>query len=140
MKLRRSEHDRVELNLIPLIDVVFMLLIFFMVTTTFNQYSGISIELPVANSEPAKTNQEALEVAIDADGAFYVNQQEVLNPEIEALKRALSQAAEGLEGPSLIINADANTPHQAVVTAMNAAQQLGLVHMTFTTRTTEPAP
>lgn len=139
MNLRRSRKEEPELNLIPLIDIVFMLLIFFIVTTTFNRDTEISINLPVADSDPLKADEKVLEVGIDARGHYFINRQEVINTSIEALKRALQQAAAGMKNPQdppLIISADAKTPHQAVITALDAARQLGFVHMTFATQPT----
>lgn len=135
MKFRATERrDEPELNLIPLIDIVFILLIFFITTTTFNREAEISIELPVAKAEPSRVQDKALEIIIDAQGQFYINHQLVVNTDIETLKRAITQATEGLKDPPVIISADAKTPHQAVVTAMSAAQQVGFVHLTFATK------
>jgi biopolymer transport protein ExbD len=135
MKFRVTERrDEPELNLIPLIDIIFILLIFFITTTTFNREAEISIELPVAKAEPSRTQDKVLEIIIDAQGQFYINHQLVVNTEIETLKRAISKAAEGLKDPPVVISADAKTPHQAVVTAMSAAQQVGFVHLTFATK------
>jgi len=135
MKFRVTERrDEPELNLIPLIDIIFILLIFFITTTTFNREAEISIELPVAKADPARTQDQTLEIIIDAQGQFYINHQLVVNTEIETLKRAISKAAEGLKDPPVVISADAKTPHQAVITAMSAAQQVGFVHLTFATK------
>lgn len=135
MKFRVTERrDEPELNLIPLIDIIFILLIFFITTTTFNREAEISIELPVAKADPARTQDQTLEIIIDAQGQFYINHQLVVNTEVETLKRAISKAAEGLKDPPVVISADAKTPHQAVVTAMSAAQQVGFVHLTFATK------
>lgn len=135
MKFRVTERrDEPELNLIPLIDIIFILLIFFITTTTFNREAEISIELPVAKAEPSRTQDQILEIIIDAQGQFYINHRLVVNTDIETLKRAITKAAEGLTDPPVIISADAKTPHQAVVTAMSAAQQVGFVHLTFATK------
>lgn len=135
MKFRVTDRrNEPELNLIPLIDIIFILLIFFISTTTFNREAQISIELPVAKAEPSRVQDKVLEIIIDAQGQFYINQQLVVNTEIETLKRAISKAAEGLKDPPVIISADAKTPHQAVITAMSAAQQVGFVHLTFATK------
>ncbi|MEW6353647.1 MAG: biopolymer transporter ExbD [Pseudomonadota bacterium] len=138
MNLRRSRSEEPELNLIPLIDIVFMLLIFFIVTTTFTRDTEININLPTADADPLKTEEKVLEVSIDAGGRFYINRQEVVNTELETVKRALRKEAEALQvkDPPLIISADAKTPHQAVITAMDAARQLGFVHLTFATQPT----
>lgn len=133
MNLRRTSREEPELNLIPLIDVVFMLLIFFMVTTTFNRDAGIKLTLPEASAE-ADPQQQKLEILIDAEGQYYIDQQRVVNTAPETLKRALQQSlAEGKDVP-VIISADAKTPHQAVITVMDVARQLGLVNFTLATQ------
>lgn len=137
MNLRRNQVDEPELNVIPLIDIVFILLIFFIVTTSFNRDTEINISLPVADADPLTVEQKIIEVSIDADGLFYVNGHGVINSELETLKRAIKKMAEDLQDPPIVISADAKTPHQAVITVMNAAQQLGFVHLTFTA---QPAP
>lgn len=133
MNLNRKPRELPELNLIPLIDIVFMLLIFFIVTTTFNRETEMSVNLPVASADPLVADQKLLEISIDASGHFFVNRTAVRNADIDALKQALQKAAAGLQDPSLIISADGKTPHQAVIMAMDAARQLGLVHLTFAT-------
>lgn len=133
MNLRRKQQELPELNLIPLIDIVFMLLIFFIVTTTFSRETEMSVNLPVASADPLVTGHKQLEISIDASGHFFVNRVAVRDNDIEALKRTLQKAAAGLKDPSLIISADGKTPHQAVIMAMDAARQLGLVHLTFAT-------
>jgi len=133
VNLRRKQQELPELNLIPLIDIVFMLLIFFIVTTTFNRETEMSVNLPVASADPLVTGHKQLEISIDASGHFFVNRVAVRDMDIESLKRTLQKAAAGLKDPSLIISADGKTPHQAVIMAMDAARQLGLVHLTFAT-------
>lgn len=133
MNLNRKPRELPELNLIPLIDIVFMLLIFFIVTTTFNRETEMSVNLPVASADPLVADQKPLEISIDASGHFFVNRIAVRDADIDVLKQALQKAATGLKDPSLIISADGKTPHQAVIMAMDAARQLGLVHLTFAT-------
>ncbi|MEO5702557.1 MAG: biopolymer transporter ExbD [Gammaproteobacteria bacterium] len=134
MNLRRTPKEALELNLIPLIDIVFMLLIFFIVTTTFNRETEMSVDLPVANADPLVAEDEVVEISINAEGRFYINRQEVIDTDINTLKGALEKAATGRKDPPLIISADGKTPHQSVITAMDAARQLGFVHLTFATR------
>lgn len=131
MNLRQHPRKTPEVDITPLIDVVFLLLIFFMVSTTFDREAQIMIELPEATGEEAKHEQEELDITINTQGIFFVNQQEVINTEIETLKRAIKKAVGDRRDLPVIINADARTPHQAVMTAMDAASQLGLVRMTF---------
>jgi biopolymer transport protein ExbD len=131
MKLRPSPRKSPEVDVTPLIDVVFLLLIFFMVSTTFERESQILIELPEATGEEVDHKQDELDITINIAGTFFVNQREVINTEIETLKQAISKAVGERRNLPVIINADARTPHQAVMTAMDAASQLGLTKMTF---------
>lgn len=133
MKLRHSKKEPPEVNITPLIDVVFLLLIFFMVSTTFQREAELSIELPEASSK-ALAHEERIEVAIDASGRYYVDGKQLLNRQPQTLRQALKKASEGRQGAPVVISADANTPHQSVVTVMDAARQLGLVRLTFAAR------
>ena len=131
MNLRPRPRERIEINLTALIDVVFLLLIFFMVSTTFDRFAELQIKLPEADGEMAEAEPSMLELVIDAEGRYYIDREQVLNTDLETLKRALSRTApEGRDVP-LVINADARTPHQSVITAMDAARQIGLVQISF---------
>ena len=134
MNLRPTPREPVDINLTPLIDVVFLLLIFFMVSTTFNRGSELSIELPAASADPQQQQADSIEVAIDAKGRFYVNGRQLLNTQAKTLRQALRAAAGESDSPPIIISADAMTPHQAVVQIMDAARELGFVRLTFATR------
>ncbi len=134
MNLRKFRREEMSLNLTPLIDVVFLLLIFFMVTTTFREESEIEIDLPQASNKPVEQVGNPLEVVIDRDGRFYIDQKLVINTQLDTLKRALRKAKGDRENPPVIISADAKSPHQSVVTAMDAARQIGLVRMSIATR------
>ncbi len=137
MNLGRRRDDAPDITLTPLIDVVFLLLIFFMVSTTFSQHAEIEIELPEASTQETKERPDTLEIAIDTKGRYFVNGRQLVNTQIKTLKRAIREAAGVRKSPPLIINADANTPHQAVITAMNAARQLGFTHLSFATNQAE---
>ncbi len=137
MNLRPRRSAQPEVNITPLIDVVFLLLIFFMVSTTFDRETEIEIELPEASTEEKRDEEAQLEITIDAQGRYYVNQKAVINTRIETLKRAIEQAAKGNKKQPVTISADGKSPHQAVVTAMDAAGQLGFVHFTFATKQAE---
>ena len=126
--------DDLQINLTPLIDVVFLLLIFFMVSTTFNRESEITIDLPEASGEPLKTDKFVVEISIDGQGRYFINQQRVIDTQASTLKRALRLVIKNKSELQLIISADKNTPHQAVITAMDTARQLGLYHLTFATK------
>jgi biopolymer transport protein ExbD len=134
VKLRHTPKESPDINLTPLIDVVFLLLIFFMVSTTFNRDSELSIKLPEASTTAADRSPDSIEVAIDAQGRFYVNGRQLVNTQAATIRQALSKAAGDGKAPPIIISADAKTPHQAVVQVMDAARQLGLVRLTFATR------
>ena len=134
MRMQSRPREEPELNLAPLIDVVFLLLIFFMVSTTFERDTEISLELPEASGEPLQTERLVVEISIDAEGRYYINQQELINTQIDTLKRGIQQAMGDEQRPQVIISADRQTPHQAVISAMDAARQLGLVNLTFATR------
>lgn len=137
MNLRPQRRDDVELNITPLIDVVFLLLIFFMVSTTFERESQISITLPQASKEYTETKTDNIEIAIDAEGRVYINEQPLLNSQLSSIREALRDALHDLEDPSVIISADAKVTHQLVVRVMDAARQLELVKITFATQEIE---
>ena len=133
MNLQPSTPDEPEVNLTPLIDVVFLLLIFFMVSTTFEHQSRIQIELPEATAEATKPEEESLEIIIDAQGRFFIGEEQVVNTELKTLKGAISKTVGEREGIPVIIRADAKTPHQAVITALDATSQLGLTRISLAT-------
>ncbi|WP_372862040.1 ExbD/TolR family protein [Spongiibacter sp.] len=134
MKFRRQRIDDGGVNLTPLIDVVFLLLIFFMVSTTFTKESRLQLQLPTADGEPVVEDAEAIEIVIDARGRFQVNERALGDGGLEALLRAMQTAAGGDTMRPVIITADANSPHQSVVTAMDAAGRLGFVQLSITTQ------
>ncbi|MEN8108321.1 MAG: biopolymer transporter ExbD [Pseudomonadota bacterium] len=133
MNIQPDNPEEPEINLTPLIDVVFLLLIFFMVSTTFEHQSRIQIELPEATAEPGKPEDEALEILIDAEGRYFLGDQQVVNTELKTLKGAIRKAVGDRESMPVTIRADARTPHQAVVRALDATSQLGLVHISLAT-------
>ncbi|RDE24780.1 biopolymer transporter ExbD [Motiliproteus coralliicola] len=134
MKFKRQLTEEVNVNLTPLIDVVFLLLIFFMVSTTFTKETHLKIDLPQASAEPVDAELLVIDIAITADGQFSVNEQPLVNTQLDTLKRAITQAARNKKELPVMISADAQAPHQAVVTAMDAAGQLGFVELSITTR------
>ncbi len=137
MNLRPQRGEGPDVNLTPLIDVVFLLLIFFMVSTTFDREAELKIQLPEAAGDERERPDEPVEITIDAQGRYYVNRQEVVNTRLETLKTAIEKAQAGRKDPPLIISADARTPHQAVIRAMDATRQLGIVHITFAAKRPE---
>lgn len=146
MNLRPKRPDDPEINLAPLIDAVFILLIFFMVSTTFKDDVQMEVKLPKAQGQAGQAEApRMLEVIIDRQGRFYVNQEEVVDRSVATLKRALSGALgtasdeAALKDRAVLIKADADTPHQAVMTAMDAASQLGLARIAFAASPPSPA-
>lgn len=137
MKFKRQTPEELELNLTPLIDVVFLLLIFFMVSTTFQKESEISLQLPRASEDARVDNTDKLEIVINAAGQFYVNDQELLKNDVTSLQRALRELSGGDRDMPLSIRADAQTPHQSVVTAMDAAAKLGMLRLSIATSRSE---
>ena len=137
MNLQPGNEDEPEVNLTPLIDVVFLLLIFFMVSTTFEQQSRIQIELPEATATAAETENETLEIVIDAQGRYFIGERQVVNSEVKTLKSAISKAVDGRESLTVIIRSDASTPYQAVITALDATSQLGLTQISLATSAIE---
>ncbi|MFK5914582.1 MAG: biopolymer transporter ExbD [Woeseiaceae bacterium] len=132
--LRTKRNKDLEVDITPLIDVVFLLLIFFMVSTTFQRESEISIELPESSGDKVETKKKVIEISIDSQGRYFVNQRRLKNNDLKTLRKAISITRGEVKDPKLIISADKMTPHQAVVRAMDAARQLGLVHLTFATK------
>ncbi|WP_067520973.1 ExbD/TolR family protein [Endozoicomonas ascidiicola] len=131
---RQMNQQEVSINLTPLIDVVFLLLIFFMVSTTFTKETHLAIDLPQSSGEQRAERPQQIEITISKGGDFAVAGQSLVNGQLETLKNALSKVSEGDSQLPLIITADANTPYQSVVTAMDAAGQLGFVNLSMTTR------
>ena len=146
MKFRRraggAAREEVFLNLTSLIDVIFVLLLFFVVTTTFSRPSQLKIDLPEASSGQAAQQSELkqLEVLVSADGQYEVNGQLLLNSDLESLMAALQRESEGDSSLPLTLSADAKAPHQAFITAMDAAGKLGFAHLRITTVEAKATP
>lgn len=141
MKFRRKPRENVEIGLAPLIDVVFILLLFFVVTTTFTRETQLKIDLPEADSATPvqETQLKQLEVTIAADGSYALNGQQLVKSDLATLSSALQKESGGDSSLPLVISADARTPHQAVITAMDAAGKLGFAQLRITTVEAPPA-
>ena len=137
MKFRTTMRDAPEVNLTALIDVVFLLLIFFMVSTTFEWRTDLSIELPAASTQESARDDAVVEVVIDAEGIVHIGGRRVDDLFAGVLRQALVHAAGELDAPRVVINADARTPHQSVVSVMDAARLAGLHRLTFAARRSE---
>jgi biopolymer transport protein ExbD len=140
VKFKRQSREGVEVNLTSLIDVVFLLLIFFMVSTTFTKQSHLTVDLPKATGQTTADKVEQIEIVIDRNGQYTVNERSLVNNQLETLKRAIQTLSNGNSSLPLIITADANAAHQHVVRAMDAAGQLGFVHLSITTEKPDPEP
>ncbi len=134
MKFRRQRLEEVSVNLTPLIDVVFLLLIFFMVSTTFTKETHLSIDLPEATGEASADVPEQIEILIDEGGRYTINARKLVDGKMQTLKAAIRRVSEGDTSLPMVITADAQTPHETVVRAMDAAGQMGFVHLSITTQ------
>lgn len=130
------EDDTPDINLIPLIDVLLCLLIFFVVTTTFDARSVLKLELPRADGQPAEAQSKALSVLVNAQGRYFVGDREVLRTDLESLKQSLRDVAGEDRDRPVLLRADARTPHQAVVIALDALGQLGFRRVAIATAPT----
>ncbi|MGE8148618.1 ExbD/TolR family protein [Pseudomonas frederiksbergensis] len=141
MKFRRKQRENIDINLVSLIDVVFVLLLFFVVTTTFTRETQLRVELPEAVSgSPAEDQQvKQLDIAISAEGVFSVNNQLLPKNDLSSLMDALQKESSGDTNLPLSITADGKTQHQSVITAMDAAGKLGFSHLRMTTVEAAPA-
>ncbi|HEX5337593.1 MAG TPA: biopolymer transporter ExbD, partial [Gallionella sp.] len=129
---RGQRREEPEINLIPMIDVLLVILIFLMVTTSYAKFSELQINLPQAGGEAAVAEAKPINVAVDASEHYAINSQGVNFTGVESLAASLKAAAGDQADPTIVINADAKTPHQAVVNVMEAARQAGYGRITFT--------
>lgn len=139
MKFRRQSRELEPMNLISLIDVMFFLLIFFMLSSTFTKETHLGVELPEATGEPSADAKQQIEIVIGEQGSFSVNGQSLVNNEVDTLKSAILKVSDGKTDLPLLLTADAKTPHQYVVTAMDVAGQLGFTRLSITSRQPEAA-
>jgi len=130
---RGRYREEPEINLIAMIDVLLVILIFLMVTTTYSKFSGLEINLPTADAQQPQDKPNEIDVVITATGSVLVNKTPVAGA-VEAIGVALRQAAQGANEPVIIINADAKAAHQSVIDVMQAARNAGLSHISFATQ------
>lgn len=136
MNFHRKKREKLEISITPMIDVVFLLLIFFMVTTTFNKETALNIKLPQAEGEEPEQHPKVINLTIDAQGTYYLSgddglPRELVNQKRETLKGELQKLAVVSLNLPFIINADAKTPHEAVIRALDIAGQVGFKRITF---------
>ena len=130
----RAYRDEPEINFIPLIDVLLVILIFLMVTTTYSRYAELQISLPTADADAQQEKRDQVDVAVDAQGRYAVNRNPVGFSNPTAFSSELRRAAGDMKDPVVVINADANAPHQSVINIMEAARLAGYSRITFTTQ------
>ena len=139
MKFSRRLRQEVEVNLTPLIDVVFLLLIFFMVSTTFTKETHFLIDLPKSSSQSIRAADLELEILITQEGDFWINGVALINREQRTLRSEIDKVSKGDTSIPMVITADSDTPHQSVVMAMDVAGQLGFSRLSITTTSANPA-
>jgi biopolymer transport protein ExbD len=134
MNFRRASRDEPEINLIPFIDVLLVVLIFLVLSTTYSKFTELQIKLPVADAEQQRDYPKEVIVAVSSDGRYMVNKNPVDGRSIESLSAALTEGAKAGKESVIIISADAGATHQAVISVMEAARRSGLTQITFATQ------
>ncbi len=131
---RGRQREEPEINLIAMIDVLLVILIFLMISTTYSKYSGLEINLPTADAPPNKEQPNEINVVVTAAGEVLVNKAPIGARDISSIAAAMARFKDGGKEPVVIINADAKAAHQSVIDVMQAAQQAGLSHISFATQ------
>ncbi|WP_332777731.1 ExbD/TolR family protein [Polaromonas sp.] len=139
MNFRPNARDEPEINLIPFIDVLLVVLIFLMLSTTYSKFTELQVKLPVADAEQQRDYPKEVIVAVSSDGRYMVNKSVVNGRSIDVLGTALLEAAKAGKDSVIIISADASATHQAVITVMEAARRSGLTQITFATQSSAQA-
>jgi biopolymer transport protein ExbD len=134
---RGKEKEPLEINLVPLIDVMMVILIFLMITTTYSKYTELQINLPTADAEKQLERSNEVTVLVNAQGQYVINRAAVAFRSIDQLAEELRRAAGAMKEPVVVISADATATHQAVVRVMEASRLAGLSQITFTTQSTK---
>ena len=134
MNFRPGTRDEPEINLIPFIDVLLVVLIFLMLSTTYSKFTQLQVNLPVADAQAQENSPNELVVSISADGRYAINDDTLDGSSVEDITKALSQAAQDAREMVIIISADAAATHQSVINVMDAARRAGLVRITFATQ------
>jgi biopolymer transport protein ExbD len=131
---RGKQHEDLEMNLVPLIDVLLVIIIFLVVNATFSRMSELQINLPTAQANPVEQKPAIINVGIDASGHYVIEKIAVNGSDVAEIVSALQNAVAGAKDPTIVINADAKTAHQSVIHVMEAARQAGYTHITFATQ------
>ncbi|MGA1288645.1 MAG: ExbD/TolR family protein [Rubrivivax sp.] len=136
----RSSHEEAEINLIPFIDVLLVILIFLMLSTTYSRFTELQVALPTADAPRMDERPREIVVAISADGRYVINRRPVDGRDVEALARQLREAAAGRQDAVVILSADALAAHQSVINVLDAARRAGLSRLTFAAQKPQGAP
>ena len=135
MNFNRGRHrEEPEINLVPMIDVLLVIIIFLMLTTTYSKFSGLELNLPTAEASKQVEEPNEIDVAVTANGQVLINKSPLAASDVKSIADALRRAAGGREDPLIVINADAKATHQSVVDVMQAAQTAGYPHISFATQ------
>lgn len=139
MNFRKPRPEEPEINLIPFIDVLLVILIFLMLSTTYSKFTELQVSLPVADADKARDRPNEIVVAVSGDGRYAVNKKPLDGRSVDALAAELAVAARGSSEMVLIVSADATTAHQSVINVMDAARRVGLARITFATQSSSTA-
>ncbi|MDM0003268.1 biopolymer transporter ExbD [Variovorax sp. J22G73] len=139
MQFRHGARDEPEINLIPFIDVLLVILIFLMLSTTYSKFTEMQLRLPTADVDAQRDYPKEVIVTVSADGRYAINKTPLPDRNVETVAAALAAAATGGKDSVVIISADATSPHQAVITVMEAARRAGLMQITFAAQSTAQA-
>jgi biopolymer transport protein ExbD len=139
MNFRPRPKDEPEINLIPFIDVLLVVLIFLMLSTTYSKFTELQLKLPVADADAQRDHPKEVIVGISSDGRYVINRGAVTGRSVEAVSNALTEAAKAGKDSVIIISADAATPHQSVITVLEAARRSGLNQITFAAQSSATA-
>lgn len=139
MKFSKQKTLEPEINLIPFIDVLLVVVIFLVLSTTYSKLTEIQLNLPVADTKNLQAKNREVHIGVSSDGRYVLQGHVVMDTQVESLAKALTQASKDLSQPVLIINADAKATHQAVIHVMEAAQRAGLGQITFATQQSNAA-
>lgn len=134
LNFHRRTREEPEINLIPFIDVLLVVLIFLMLSTTYSKFTEMQLRLPMADTEALRNHPREIIVAVSSDGRYSVNRQSLSERSVASVAQALTDAAQGKDHAMVVISADAGAAHQAVVTVMEAARRAGLQQITFATQ------
>jgi biopolymer transport protein ExbD len=135
MNFRKHRGEDPEINLIPFIDVLLVILIFLMLSTTYSKFTELQVNLPTAEADKPRERPAEIIVAVASDGRYAVNSKAVDGRSVELLSAELSAAAQALKDPVVIVSADATAAHQAVINVLDAARRAGLARLTFAAQT-----